>query len=124
MACRLKDGRYYSRDGVDDGYYRDENGRERDLPEGWRVVVRLLNGQILMVVKGSIWNGSSATYSGGHDALNANMIRGAIERAIARQSNAVISGTEAAWFGVFLSNIVSRIRMTPERRRYGEGRTR
>lgn len=78
------DGRYYSRDGVDDGYYRDENGRERDLPERWRIVVRFLKGQILIVVKGSIWNGASGTYNGMHNTMGADQIRGAIERAIGK----------------------------------------
>ena len=80
------DGRYYSRDGVDDGYYRDENGRERDLPDRWRIVVRFVKGQILIVVKGSIWNGSSKTYSGMHNTMGADEIRGAIEHAIGQRN--------------------------------------
>jgi len=76
------DGRYYSRDGVDDGYYLDEDGREQDLPKHWRIVVRFPKGQILIVAKGSIWNGSSKTYSGMHNTMGADEIRDAIERAI------------------------------------------
>jgi hypothetical protein len=76
------DGRYYARDGVDDGYYRDERGRERDLPERWRLVSRWLRGQILIVAKGSLWNGTPKTYSGLHNSMNSTEIRRLIEKSI------------------------------------------
>lgn len=79
-------GNYVRRNGVDDGYYYDRNGTGRDLPDNYRQIVRLLNGQIMLVTKGSIWNGAPSTYSGAHDCMFAGDIRGAIERVIRRRA--------------------------------------
>jgi len=79
-------GNYVRRNGADDGYYYDRNGTVRDLPEDYRQVVRLLNGQIMMVTKGSIWNGAPGTYSGAHDRIFAGDIREAIEHVIHRRA--------------------------------------
>jgi hypothetical protein len=81
-------GNYVRRNGVDDGYYYDRNGAVRDLPENYRQIVRLLNGQIMLVTKGSIWNGAPGTYSGAHDRIFAGDIRGAIEHVIRRRAAA------------------------------------
>lgn len=78
----LGKGKYVRRDGVDDGFYFDANGRKHDLPKEYRVVSRMLNGQIMLVCKGSIWNGAPGTYDGIHDSLSAKQIRKAIEGVI------------------------------------------
>lgn len=64
------------------GFYLDANGREHDLPEEYRVISRVVNGQITLVCKGSIWNGAPGTYDGIHDSLSAKQIRKAIEGVI------------------------------------------
>lgn len=84
----LGGGDYVQRDGVDDGFYYDRDGRMHDLPENYRIVSRLLNGQIMLVTKGSIWNGAAGTYLGTHDRYPAEEIRAAIERAISRRDAA------------------------------------
>ncbi len=84
----LGGGYYVQRDGVDDGFYYDRDRRMHDLPEHYRIISRLLNGQIMLVTKGSIWNGAPGTYSGTHDRYPAAEIRSAIERAISRRDSA------------------------------------
>lgn len=66
----------------DDGYFVDDRGNEHELPDDARTVLRLLNGQIMFVTKGSIWNGSSRTYSGIHDSQTTAQIRHAIQQII------------------------------------------
>lgn len=61
----------------------DENGREVPLPAAARLVVRWFDGQVLFVTKGSLWNGSPATYDGRHDAMPPAAIRSVIERSLA-----------------------------------------
>lgn len=75
-------GEYVGRAGYDDGYLVDSRGYERELPEDARPVLRLLNGQIMFVTKGSIWNGSSRTYSGLHDGMTTVQIRAVIQQII------------------------------------------
>jgi hypothetical protein len=84
----LGGGDYVQRDGVDDGFYYDRDRRMHDLPDDYRIVSRLLNGQIMLVTKGSIWNGAPGTYSGTHDRYPAAEIRMAIERAISLRNAA------------------------------------
>lgn len=60
----------------------DDGGHEIPIPESTRLVVRWLNGQILLVSKGSIWNGISATYDGRHNNMTSEEIRDQIDRAI------------------------------------------
>ncbi|MBA8907928.1 hypothetical protein [Aminobacter ciceronei] len=75
-------GEYAGRSVYDDGYFLDDRGNERELPDDARPVLRLLNGQIMFVTKGSIWNGSSSTYSGIHDSQTTAQIRDAIQQII------------------------------------------
>jgi hypothetical protein len=80
-------GTYLNRDLWERGYLRhDENGREIPLPPESRLVTRWLDGKILIVAKGSLWNGDAGTYDGRHNAMTAFQIREIIERAL-RQSN-------------------------------------
>lgn len=75
-------GRYVERAAYDDGYFVDDRGHEQELPEEARPILRLPNGQIMFVTKGSIWNGSSRTYSGIHDGLTTTQIRAIIQQII------------------------------------------
>jgi hypothetical protein len=60
----------------------DSNGREIPLPVDSRGVTRWLGGKILIVSKGSLWNGTPATYRGQHNKMTNAQIRGAIESAL------------------------------------------
>lgn len=82
------EGRYYSRDGLDDGWYVDADGHEQDLPRDWRLVARHLDGQIMIVCKGSFWNGSNETYDGLHDKIDVADIRHVIEEVLRRRDAA------------------------------------
>jgi hypothetical protein len=75
-------GDYIERRALHDGYYADEFGHEQEVPESAQTILRLLNGQIMLVTKGSIWNGSSKTYLGIHDRLPSDAIRSAIQEII------------------------------------------
>lgn len=72
-------GRYYERD-----YWYSENrsDEERPPPNGARHISRWLGGKILIVAKGSIWNGDPGTYDGRHNTATSSQIRNAIERSI------------------------------------------
>lgn len=79
----LEPGRFAPREVWDAGYAdRDEDGDEIPLPESARLVHRLFNGRLMMVTKGSLWNGTSWTYSGLHNRMTNDEIREAIEIAI------------------------------------------
>lgn len=84
----LGGGKFVQRHGVDDGFYYDRNRTMRDLPDEYRIMSRFLNGQILLVTKGSIWNGARGTYDGTHNRMSAADIREAIERVIDRRMSA------------------------------------
>jgi hypothetical protein len=75
-------GDYIERGALHDGYYADEFGDEQEIPENAQTILRLLNGQIMLVTKGSSWNGSSKTYLGIHDRLSSDAIRSAIQEII------------------------------------------
>lgn len=62
-------GRYVGLDADDDA-----------LPDGARTVLRLFNGQLMFVTKGSLWNGSSQTYRGTHDTGTHSEIRSLVQR--------------------------------------------
>lgn len=72
-------GQYVSRSGWDDGELPDG----RKLPPHSRLVVRFFRGAAMPVSKGSIWNGTAATYDGRHSRMTPDQIRGDIERAVA-----------------------------------------
>lgn len=61
---------------------QDENGDDIPLPEDARTVVRWMNGKILFVSKGSLWNSIPATYDGRHDRMTSSEIRKFIEYGI------------------------------------------
>ena len=60
----------------------DESSREIPLPDDARLMTRWFDGKILFVTKGSMWNGTPATYDGRHDTMSAEQIRAMIERAL------------------------------------------
>ena len=71
---------YLEREVWDRGYLgHDENGDEIPLPEHSMLVVRFFRGKMLIVSKGSIWNGIPATYDGRHDNMTPRQIREFIE---------------------------------------------
>ncbi len=83
----LTPGQYVERGVWDDGYYgHDDRGREIPLPDESRLIVRWLNGKILFVAKGSLWNGTPATYRGQHNNMTSTQIRQAIEHGLAQRS--------------------------------------
>jgi hypothetical protein len=74
-------GEYVSRDVWDRGFLgHDKNGDEIPIPRDARCTVRWLQGKVLLVAKGSLWNGNPATYDGCHNGMAAAQIRSAIER--------------------------------------------
>lgn len=74
------DGEYLDRELWDRGYLgHDESGYEIPLPRHAMLTVRFLSGKILVVSKGSIWNGIPATYDGRHTNMTAKQIRKFIE---------------------------------------------
>lgn len=82
----LPDGRTFDRSAWDAGYLdHDVNGLGTPVPDNARLVVRWLNGKILVVAKGSMWNGTPATYNGNHNDLSASQIRQTIETALAQR---------------------------------------
>jgi hypothetical protein len=70
---------YYSRAGWDEGEFPDGH----KLPAGARLIMRFLRGKVILVAKGSLWNGSPATYDGKHSNMTSEEIRTLIKRAIA-----------------------------------------
>lgn len=79
---------YVSRDGRDDDVFYDGDGNERELPDDYRGVMRFLDGQIMLVAKGSIWNSLSSTYDGVHERLSTGQIRQLIKDLINRRDAA------------------------------------
>ena len=74
---------YVSRDVWDRGFLdHDENGEEIPIPHDARLTVRWLQGKVLLVAKGSLWNRVHATYDGRHNGMTAAQIRSTIERSL------------------------------------------
>ncbi|WP_087002227.1 hypothetical protein [Rhizobium sullae] len=79
-------------DGVDYDYSlaehgireHDEEGNEIPLPDDAKTVLRLLNGKLLIVSKGSMWNHSNTTWAGIHATMSPEEIRVDIERVLER----------------------------------------
>ena len=87
FECPL--GHYGSPEIWERGYLGyDENDREIPLPQDGRPATRWFGGQILIVAKGSLWNGDSATYDGQHNRMTAAQIRKLIERSMTNGRNA------------------------------------
>jgi hypothetical protein len=75
---------YVRRDALELGFLgHDENGDEIPIPDGARPIVRWLRGKVLLVAKGSLWNGDPANYNGRHNGMTAAQIRTTIERSLA-----------------------------------------
>jgi hypothetical protein len=64
----------------------DENGDEIPIPRHARLTVRWLQGKVLLVAKGSLWNSDPATYDGRHNGMTAAQIRSTIERSLRQNS--------------------------------------
>jgi hypothetical protein len=78
-------GDYRSREVWDRGFLdHDENGYETPIPDDARLAVRWFKGKVLLVAKGSLWNGDPATCDGRHNKMTAEQIRSVIERSLAR----------------------------------------
>ena len=76
---------YVSREVWDRGFLdHDENGNEIPIPDDARLAVRWSAGKVLLVAKGSLWNGDPATYDGRHNGMTAAEIRRIIERSLAQ----------------------------------------
>jgi hypothetical protein len=79
------DGDYVERSHWDEGSLgEDEAGRPLPLPNDARLIVRFLGGKIMVVSKGSLWNGVPATYDGRHSRMTADELRRQIADALAR----------------------------------------
>ncbi len=78
-------GEYVERYHWDDGTLgEDENGEPLPLPANAHLVVRWMRGKIMVVSKGSIWNGISATYDGRHSRMESAEIRRQIAAVLER----------------------------------------
>ena len=66
-VVELSPGKYIDRSHQDTGILGyEEDGREIPLPKTSRLVVRNMQGKVLIVAKRSIWNRVSSTYDGRH----------------------------------------------------------
>jgi hypothetical protein len=71
---------YVNRDVWDRGYIgHDESGREIPIPDHARLIIRLLEGKVMLVSKGGLWNSIPETYDGRHSKMTADQIRRQIE---------------------------------------------
>lgn len=81
----LGGGEYADREVWDRGYLSSE---DEPLPEDARSVVRFFNGRVMLVTKGSLWNGAARTYDGIHQGMSNEDIRAGIEGAIRKMEDA------------------------------------
>lgn len=70
---------YLERGAWDTDSWIDDYGQEAPLPDDARLTVRWMNGKMLIVAKGSLWNSVTSTYDGRHDAMTCGEIRNAIQ---------------------------------------------
>lgn len=88
----LTQGEYVDQCVWEQGYSdHDENGYEIPLPSNSRLATRWLKGKILIVAKGSLWNGTSATYDGRHTEMAALDIRTIITETLNRINGYTLS---------------------------------
>ena len=81
----LRPGSYVSRVVWDDGFYgHDADGREKPLPTEARLVNRWFGGSIMLVAKGSLWNGTPKVYDGMHNTIGRGGARQMIQQALDR----------------------------------------
>jgi len=85
MVVDLGGGEYADREVWDRGYLSNE---DEPLPEDARSVVRFFSGRVMLVTKGSLWNGAARTYDGIHQGMTNGDIRAGIEGAIRRMEDA------------------------------------
>lgn len=77
------DGADYDYSVAEHGVFEhDEDGNEVPLPEDARTVLRLLDGKLLIVSKGSMWNHSDGTWAGIHANKSPAEVRADIENAL------------------------------------------
>lgn len=80
-VVEIMPGSYEPRAVWDRGFIgHDEYGREEPLPEGSRLLKRMLSGRVLIVSKGSHWNREKTTYDARHNRMSNDAIRAAVER--------------------------------------------
>lgn len=72
---------YVERGAWDRGFVDHEDD---PLPKGSRLVMRLLNGNVMIACKASVWNRIPQTYSGLHDQMGADLVRHEIETGLER----------------------------------------
>lgn len=82
----LGGGNYINRSVWDRGFLRyDGDENEVPFPDAAHIAIRVLNGSVLFVQHGSIWNQNSGTYDGRLQSMGEgailDAIKGAIERA-------------------------------------------
>lgn len=85
MVVDLGGGEYADREVWDRGYLSNE---DEPLPEDARSVVRFFSGRVMLVTKGSLWNGAARTYDGIHQGMSNEDIRAGIEGAIRKMEDA------------------------------------
>lgn len=75
-VAELEPGQYANSNVFDTGYYgQDENGSERELPQGARRITRYFKGAFVIVGKFSRYNQQSDTYDGRHNTMSAEKFR-------------------------------------------------
>lgn len=79
----LGGGEYAERGAWDRGFTYDP---EDPLPDSARLVNRILRGDLMLVGKASVWNGSGQTYNGLHNKLGSAGVRQLIENGLARRA--------------------------------------
>lgn len=79
----LGGGEYAERGAWDRGFIDDP---EDHLPDSARLVNRILRGDLMLVGKASVWNGSGQTYNGLHSKLGSAGVRQLIETGLARRA--------------------------------------
>jgi serine/threonine-protein kinase len=66
----ISPGRYAERRYWDEGFYGyDEEGEEKPLSDGARIIIRYFSGSLVIFAKGSIYNIAGRTYDGRHNKM-------------------------------------------------------
>lgn len=88
-VLELNPGVHVDRSVLDVGFLgHDENGDEIPVPDHARLVVRMFRGRLMLVTKGSLWNGAPHTYGGQQNRMTNEQIRSLLERSIAAHEDA------------------------------------
>ncbi|MBZ9624741.1 hypothetical protein G9F71_017980 [Clostridium sp. FP2] len=75
----LGEANYIDRKFWDMGFYYDEKGSKKEIPNNATVVTRYFNGSFVIFAKASIYNGVSSTYDGRHNKMSNERFRKYIE---------------------------------------------